>query len=111
MKTAASSTRTSGRLAVPTDNVRRNKRYIIPRNLRPKGLGSKAFILQTKKGPVLAQRITRGKRKGVVILYGLEGSAKIKKQSTFYKPIQTVVDRRLNKNIEAGIQKALDTMK
>jgi hypothetical protein len=100
-----------GRLAIPTDDVRRNKRLIIPRNMRPKGLAGKVFVLQTKKGPVLAQRITRGKRKGVVILYGLEGSARIRKQSTFYGPIKKVVERQLNKNIEAGIQKALDTMK
>jgi hypothetical protein len=100
-----------GRLAIPTDEVRRNKRLIIPRNLRPKGLAGKVFILQTKKGPVLAQRISRGKRKGVVILYGLEGSARIRKQSTFYEPLKKVVERQLNKNIEAGIQKALDTMR
>jgi hypothetical protein len=53
-----------GRLAIPTENVRRNKRLIIPRNQRPKGLAGKAFVLMTKKGPVLAQRISRGKRKG-----------------------------------------------
>jgi hypothetical protein len=101
----------SGRLAVPTENVRRNKRYIIPRNQRPKGLAGKAFVLMTKKGPVLAQRISRGKRKGMIVLYGLEGSARIKKQPTFHDPIQKVVDHRLTKNIEAGIQNALDTMR
>jgi hypothetical protein len=101
----------SGRLAIPTDNVRRNKRLIIPRNQRPKGLARKAFVLMTKKGPVLAQRISRGKRKGLIVLYGLETSARIKKQSTFYDPIKKVVAARLNINIEAGIQKALDTMR
>jgi hypothetical protein len=101
----------SGRLAIPTDNVRRNKRLIIPRNQRPKGLAGKAFVLMTKKGPVLAQRISRGKRKGLIVLYGLETSARIKKQSTFYEPIRKVVAARLNINIEAGIQKALDTMR
>jgi hypothetical protein len=101
----------SGRLAIPTDNVRRNKRLIIPRNQRPKGLAGKAFVLMTKKGPVLAQRISRGKRKGLIVLYGLETSARIKKQSTFYDPLKKVVAARLNINIEAGIQKALDTMR
>jgi hypothetical protein len=101
----------SGRLAVPTDNVRRNKRFIIPRNQRPKGLAGKAFVLMTKKGPVLAQRISRGKRKGLIVLYGLESSARIKKQPTFHDPIQKVVDHSLTKNIEAGIQNALDTMR
>jgi hypothetical protein len=101
----------SGNVAVPTEQVRRNKRFIIPRGQRPKGLGSKAFVLQTKHGPVLAQRITRGKRKGLIVLYGLEKSVHIKKQSTFHEPIQKVVDRRLGTNIAEGIQKALATAK
>lgn len=98
-------------LAVPTDQVRRNKRLIIPRGQRPKGLAAKAFVLQTKRGPVLAQRLKRGKRKGLIILYGLEKSVKIKKQSTFYDPIRKVIDRRLEKNIRDGIAFALKTMK
>jgi hypothetical protein len=98
-------------IAVPTTEVRRNKRAIIPRAQRPKGLGAKAFVLQTKKGPVLAQRITRGKRKGLVILYGLEPRVKIKKRSTFREPIQKVVDRRLKANILREIRQALAVMR
>jgi hypothetical protein len=84
---------------------------IIPRNQRPKGLAGKAFVLMTKKGPVLAQRISRGKRKGLIVLYGLEQTARIKKQSTFYDPIRKVVDRRLNQHIEREIQNALNSMR
>lgn len=98
-------------IAVPTDQVRRNKRLIIPRGQRPRGLNTKAFVLQTKHGPVLAQRITRGPRKGIVVLYGLERSVHIKKQSTFREPIQKVVDRRLGENIAKGIEFALRTAK
>jgi hypothetical protein len=98
-----------GQVAVPTENVRRNKRLIIPRGQRPKGLGSKAFVLQTKHGPVLAQRISRGPRKGLVVLYGLERSVRIRKQSTFYEPIQKVVRRRLEHNVKRGIAHAFAT--
>ena len=100
-----------GRLVVPTDQVRRNKRMIIPRGQRPKGLASKAFILETKKGPVLAQRLMKGKRKGLIILYGLEKTVKIKKRSTFHEPIKKVVKSNLSDNIRNGIKMAFATAK
>jgi hypothetical protein len=98
-------------IAVPTDQVRRNKRLIIPRGQRPKGLNTKAFVMQTKHGPVLAQRITRGPRKGIIVLYGLERSVHIKKVSTFYEPIQNQVKRFLGHDISEGIEFALKTAK
>lgn len=98
-------------IVVPTDQVRRNKRFIIPRGQRPKGLGTKAFVLQTKHGPVLAQRITRGKRKGLIVLYGLERKVRIKKVDVFEKPIEKVVGRRGARIIEQSIVDALATMR
>jgi hypothetical protein len=98
-------------IAVPTDQVRRNKRLIIPRGQRPKGLGGKAFVLQTKSGPVLAQRITRGKRKGLVILYGLEPRVKIKKRSTFYEPARKVARQKGPGHISREITNALRVMR
>lgn len=98
-------------VAVPTDQVRRNKRMIIPRGQRPPGLGGKAFVLQTKKGPVLAQRITRGKRKGLVVLYGLETKVRIRKRPTFAEPIEKVVKRRGERTIGESIDQALATMR
>jgi len=100
-----------GSVAVPTDQVRRNKRDIIPRGQRPKGLGPKAFKLMTKRGMVLAQRIHKGKRKGLIVLFGLEKTVRIKKRSTFREPIQKVVDRRLRHNIFEGIRFAMATRK
>jgi hypothetical protein len=101
----------AGRVAVPTDQVRRNKRLIIPRGQRPKGLAAKVFVLKSKRGDVLAQRLKSGKRKGLIVLYGLERSVKIRKQSTFYTPIEKVVSRRLVKNVREGIDHALRTMR
>lgn len=98
-------------VVVPTDQVRRNKRSIIPRGQRPRGLGLKAFVLQTKNGPVLAQRITRGKRKGVIILYGLELKVRIRKVSTFYEPLEKVVSRRGRQHLNESVQDALRTMR
>jgi hypothetical protein len=105
-------TPTSGmNIAVPTGQVRRNKRLIIPRGQRPKGLNTKAFVLQTKHGPVLAQRIQRGPRKGLIVLYGLERSVHIKKVSTFHEPIENEIKRFLSHDIGEGIQFALKTAK
>lgn len=99
-----------GRVAVPTGDVRRNKRAIIQKSQRPRNLKN-TFVLETAHGPVLAQRITRGKNKGIRILYGLEPKVQIRKQSTFYAPIDNVVKRRLDANIRAEIEKALRTMR
>jgi hypothetical protein len=99
------------RLAVPTENVRRNKRLIIQKGQRPGALrGKRTFVLQTKHGAVLFQRKFKGKRSVIVALYNLEPKVTIKKQSTFYAPIDEVVKRRLGPNIDAGIAKALATM-
>jgi hypothetical protein len=98
-------------VVVPTDQVRRNKRLIIPRGQRPPGLGGKAFVLETKKGPVLAQRITRGKRKGLIVLYGLETKVKIRKVDVFEKPIEKVAGRRGQRIIEQSVVEAIATMR
>lgn len=100
-----------GSIAVPTENVRRNKRLIIPKAQRPRGLAAKAFKLQTKRGVVLATRQGRGKAKKLVILYGLESVVRIKKRPTFREPIQKVVDTRLRLNIANAITNAFKTMR
>jgi len=110
-ETGKDKTPRGGNLAVPTDQVRRNKRSIIPKGQRPRGLAAKAFVLQTKKGPVLAQRLIKGKRKGLIILYGLEPQVKIKKRPTFRVPIEKVVKSNLKSNIAEGINDAIRTMR
>jgi hypothetical protein len=110
-ETGKDKTARGGNVAVPTDAVRRNKRLIIPRAQRPKGLGAKVFVLQSKHGPVLVQRITRGKNKGLRVLYGLERRVRIRKRSTFYEPIERTVKRNINRNVAAGITRAFATMR
>jgi hypothetical protein len=98
-------------IAIPTTNVRRNKKEIIVRSNRPRNL-PKAFILTTKAGnKVIFTRKGRGKKKTLVALYNLEPRANIRKQSTFYEPIQKAVDKNLHKNFEQALIKALKTAK
>jgi len=97
-------------LAVPTDNVRRNKRLIIPRGQRPKGLKDKrTFVLNTKNGRVLFQRKYKGKRSKIVALYNLEPKVRVPKRATFFEPIGDVVKRHLHHHIISGIEKAFAT--
>jgi hypothetical protein len=100
------------RLAIPTENVRRNKRLIIPKAQRPGALRDKrTFIIKTSKGDVLFQRRGKGKNSKLFALYDLEPKAKIKRVPVFHDPIDKVVKRRLNPNVEAEIRKALATMR
>lgn len=110
-ETGGDKTPRSGRsIAVPTDEVRRNKRLIIAKSQRPAALrGKNTFVLNTKNGRVLFQRKGKGKKSRIVALYNLEPRVKIKKQSTFYEPIQQVVRTRLKENIRLGIHKAFAT--
>jgi hypothetical protein len=102
----------SGRLAIPTANVRRNKRDIIARANRPAALRNKrTFVIKTSKGDVLFQRKYKGKRSQIVALYNLEQAARIRRQSTFEEPIEKVVKRRGLVHIEREIRKALATMR
>lgn len=103
--------RQGSRLAIPTENVRRNKRQIIAKANRPSALrGKRTFIIKTAKGDVLFQRKYKGKRSVIVPLFNLEPRAKIRKQSTFFDPIDQVVKTRLGPNIRDGITRALATM-
>lgn len=100
-----------GRLAIPTSEVRRNKKNIIAKANRPSALrGKRTFIIKTSKGDVLFQRKGRKKKSRIVALYNLEPRAEIKKQSTFFEPLDDVVKKHLDKNIEWGIKKAFATM-
>lgn len=104
--------RGGGRIAVPTENVRRTKRDIISRANRPGGLRNKrTFVIKTKRGDVLYQRKYKGKRSHIVALYNLEPRVQIKKRSTFFEPVSKVVRRRVERNVVAGMRHAIATMR
>lgn len=68
-----------GRVAVPTEKVRRNKSEIIRKSELPAGLGERGFVIG-KPGDTqyLAKRFAKGKRAGLQILYVLKRSTKVK---------------------------------
>lgn len=68
-----------GRVAVPTEKVRRNKSEIIRKSELPAGLGERGFVIG-KPGDTqyLAKRFAKGKRAGLQILYVLKRSTRIK---------------------------------
>lgn len=99
-------------LAIPTENVRRNKRQMIQKSQRPGALrGKRDFVLNTKKGRVLYQRRGKGKRSKLVALYNLEPRAIIRKQSTFFEPIERTVARVLQSNFNDALERAYATAK
>jgi hypothetical protein len=98
-------------LAIPTSNVRRNKRQIVPRAQRPLNLKN-AFVITTKKGvKVLFQRKGRGRKKDLVAMYILVPKVRIHAIDAFFDPITKVIQRRGPQNIIDGIAQALASAK
>lgn len=97
-------------IAVPTANVRRNKRQIITRANRPRNIKG-AFVINTRRGPVIFRRAGRGKNRALQALFGLESSAKIRRVSTFYDPITEHVEANVEKNVAASVEDALKSAK
>lgn len=96
-------------LAIPTDNVRRNKRRLIPNPQRPKNLKN-SFILTLKSGlKVLAVRVGKGRRSTIRIMYLLEPKARLKKAEVFFEPVQKVVKENFENNFNESIKKAIKT--
>lgn len=95
-------------LAVPTANVRRNKRQIIQKSQRPGALRNKrTFVLQTKHGLVLFQRKFKGKRSFIVALYNLTRRAKIRKNSPVFEPVERIVKANLGNNFLKAMEDAM----
>jgi hypothetical protein len=99
------------RIAIPTDQVRRNKKDIIPRSQRPAQI-SKLFPIKSKGRTFLVKRITRGTQKGSLsFLYQLRTSTNIKPRLQFHETCQQIADRKGTSIMETAIQYALDTAK
>lgn len=100
------------RIAIPTENVRRNKRDIITKANRPAALrGKRTFLMETKAGLVLFQRKFTGKRSKIVPLYVLKPRAKTPKKPSFYQPIGEIARKNLVRNFNEAMKKAMETAK
>ncbi len=84
-------------VVVPTAEVKRNAKGLIPKTVRKKILdpnSTKYFRLETRKGPVIAERVGKRNNQRLRILFGLEPQVRIKKQNTFSEPITRAVKAR-----------------
>jgi hypothetical protein len=97
-------------IAIPTANVRRNKRQLIVKNQRPRNL-KRSFIIVTskKKTAVLFQRVGKNKRSAIRAMYILVPRAEIDRQPSFRQPIETTVRANFNRNFEAAMKEAFAT--
>lgn len=92
-------------LSVPTFALRpKGSKKILRGPMRVKQLlaSGKAFIMETDRGPVVAQ--TKGKGQRLVILYGLEPQVRVRKRSTFYEPIEKAVKRNIHSNVSRNVK-------
>lgn len=92
--------------AVPTENVKRTKKQLISKAQKPRAL-QYAFIVQSRKGAVLAQRI----RGALRVMYGLEKQAPIKATLGFAATANRVANKLLMRNIEDAVEYAMRTAK
>ena len=101
-------------IAVPTDAVKRSKRDLITASTRRKLLdpgNQNVFRLETRKGLVLATRTKQGKGSKLQVLFGLEPEVHIKKQSTFFDPIQKTVQQTFPEIFPQKLKQAISTAK
>lgn len=76
-------------------------------NLKPRALGAKAFVIQTRNGPVLFYR--RGKKQRLTPLFAIERQASIRKQSVIVEPTVKVFGRRFEGNFREALERAIAT--
>lgn len=88
----------------------------IPDELKPKALiqSGKGFLVTTEKGTeliVVHNYRERGRYKGITVMYVLIKKATIKRTDFFEKPIQQVVNRNLERNIDRNVRIQLDKLR
>ena len=95
--------------AIPQADIRRTKTQVIAKSHRPKAL-KRAFKIQTKKGiHLLLQRIGRGKRSVLRVMYQLTGKAKIEPRLRFIETGRAVVDRAWKQIFAEALDRAIRT--
>lgn len=93
-------------LAVPTDAIRPDPRRPVPRSQRPANLPD-AFVLQTRRGPKLFERINNQLR----VIYNLVKSVHIEKRSTIVAPTIETTAKEFAPTLAQKIAEALRTAK
>jgi hypothetical protein len=97
-------------LVVPTENVRRNKKHIIPKAQRPRQLKG-SFVIRAGDKRLFMQRRGKGKRSSVRVMYVLTDQAQIKKRGTFVRAAEISVKRNKDEIVSKSINDALKTMR
>jgi hypothetical protein len=105
----ANRTPAGSHFAIPQADIRRTKTQVIARSHRPKAL-KRAFKIQTMKGiPLLLQRIGRGKRSALRVMYQLTGKAKIEPRLQFFETGRAVVERAWKQIFSEALDRAIRT--
>lgn len=100
--------RGGGLLAVPLigpGRPRPTRGSKVRADLKPRALGQRGVVIETRRGPVL---FTRQDRR-LVAFYGLERRARIRKRSTVIEPTVQTVDRNFGANFAMSLAEALRT--
>ena len=100
---------------IPTENVRRTKRDLIAKTMKPSYLlhqaKRKAFFVNTKVGlKVIAQRVSK-KRYPLKIMYYLVPKAKITPRLFFEQTCRGIVYENWRKNFDIALDEAIRTAK
>jgi hypothetical protein len=102
--------RGGGMLAIPVvgpGRPRLSRGAKVRANLKPRALGGRGVVLETRRGPVLFARQDRR----LVAFYGLERRARIRKRSTVIGPTIQTVAGNFGDNLATAIAEALRTAK
>lgn len=100
-------------IAIPTDKVKRSKRDLITKATRQKLLNPsnpKVFKVISRKGPVLLERIKAGQKTKTRVLFGLETVVRIKKESTFYEPVEDVLRTKFSQIYRAKFDEEVNSL-
>lgn len=99
-----------GMLAIPMvgrGRARPTRGSKVRADLKPRALGGRGVVIETRRGPVLFARQDRR----LVAFYGLERRARIRKRSTVIEPTIETVVRNFGDNLGTAIAEALRTAK
>jgi hypothetical protein len=95
--------------AIPQKDIRRTKTQVIARSQRPKAL-KRSFKIETMRGvPLLLQRVGRGKRSILRVMYQLAGRAKIAPRLRFFETGRAVVDKVWRRIFSEALERAIRT--